>query len=1194
MACSSFISFFRVTTFSKPPPVIFRPLTGGRDWIGGALFFLYIGVASICLFWQFRSTLSGGAALEKLAEESRLHEECRRLEAHAANLFAATMEPARVGDDRAIRFVTARSAVGEDLDRLTNKVSNNPRESVSSDLGALSFAVNRFMEAADTAISSEQMTQPESTEGAISEERVVTEAFLDARAAIGRLSSRAANAEHDETRRLRETIVIHGSAELVLAAMLFALAGGVCYYLYRFASFARADAVDKADMLERVRLAEAKYRSIFDNAASGIFQTTPEGRYLTANRALARMYGYRSPEHLIESLTEVGAQLYAEPERRAELLETFKTNDVITGLEVKLMRTDGRAMWVSENVHAVRDEKGHLLYLEGTVEDISHRWWSEHRRRLQDAAAQVLDRAASVSEARRQILQRICEVMEWQAGAIWDVDAGGQSLSSVEIWHGPQSEVEELKLFIAASSVQRGEGLVGKAWEACEPQLIPDLSQSAEVPMAELAARLSLGAAWAFPVKVRGEIRHILEFFGSRNAAADPELLPTLGLIATELGRLIDRKTVGQELRKSEMRNAAILRAALDSIVTFDASGSIQGFNPAAERAFGYSQTEALGRDILDLLRPDSLESGEDRGTALYKATATDRLLGHRVELVATRFNGSQFPVEVAISRMRIDDKPMFTAYMRDLTDRKAAERITSELAAVVTHSNDAVIRCDIDGIIRSWNAGAEKIYGYAAVEAVGRPIHMLIPQDRMEEFPRMLSVVKKGESLINFETVHACKDGGEINVSLTDSPIWERGAITGIAVIARDVTKRRQLEEELLQSQKMEAVGRLAGGVAHDFNNILTAILGYSDLLIGQIDESHWMYKYLFEIRKASDFAASLTHQLLAFSRRQPLDLRVFCANDTVRNLLKMLNRVIGEHIQIRTDLQADLGMLKADPSQIEQVLLNLCVNARDAMPLGGSITIATSQVCVKEESEAVPASEMAAGEYIRLTVADTGSGIAPLVMKHIFEPFFTTKQAGKGTGLGLAMCYGIISQSGGYIKAESALGVGSTFSLYFPRTTESGVAFPALEVMAEIRGGSETILYIEDESSVRSLTAHVLRRFGYTVMEAADGAEARAIVERREGRPIDLIFLDVVLPDIGGRELAERILAGVPTARILFTSGYADEAILRGHGIEGGEPFLAKPFTPSILSRKIREILDQPSQKATIDAASEKPSVS
>ncbi|RYD60560.1 MAG: PAS domain S-box protein, partial [Verrucomicrobiaceae bacterium] len=332
---------------------------------------------------------------------------------------------------------------------------------------------------------------------------------------------------------------------------------------------------------------------------------------------------------------------------------------------------------------------------------------------------------------------------------------------------------------------------------------------------------------------------------------------------------------------------------------------------------------------------------------ALYNATNVTLGASQRVELNAVHSEGREFPVEVAVSRINIDETPMFTAFLRDISERKQAESLTSELAAVVANSNDAIIGCTLEGAIRSWNVGAERIYGWCAEDVIGKSLEMLLPPECRDEHARTLTTIRRGGSLANYETLRLRKDGKKISVSISESPIRsESGIVTGLSSIARDITERKRLEEELLQSQKMDAVGRLAGGIAHDFNNVLTAILGYSDLLMGQIESRHWMYRHLSEIRKAADFAAALTHQLLAFSRRQPLYLRVFAINDSVRNMQKMLERVIGEQIKIRTELGAEIGRLKADPSQLEQVLLNLCVNARDAMPQGGLITISTADV--------------------------------------------------------------------------------------------------------------------------------------------------------------------------------------------------------------------------------------------------------
>ena len=745
------------------------------------------------------------------------------------------------------------------------------------------------------------------------------------------------------------------------------------------------------------------------------------------------------------------------------------------------------------------------------------------------------------------------------------------------MWHVAELEADELELALPHLVYNRGQKLVGEVWVGGEPKWIADLASAPDYANSDILLAYGLPSVFAIPIAVDGEVDQVLEFFSPRITLPDPELLQVLGAISSQLGHLIERKRAEEALRKSEVRKAAILRSALDCIITFDLDGRITEFNPAAERAFGYSAQEAMEREMADLIIPETLRESHRRGLALYNATTMGTTPGRRMELTAMRADGSKFPIEASISRILIDGKPMFTTYMRDITERQQAERITSELAAVVAHSNDAIVACTLEGRIVSWNVGAERLYGYSAEEMIGRQLDLLIPPDRLDEFPQALTMVKRGESLANYETVRLRKDGKRISVSLTDSPIrGEGGRVTGLSSIARDITERKRLEEELLQSQKMDAVGRLAGGIAHDFNNILTAILGYSDLIIGQIDERQWMYKHLTEIRKAADFAASLTHQLLAFSRRQPLFLRVFNLNDTVKSMQKMVQRVIGEHIQINTQLKAEIGRLKADPSQLEQVLLNLCVNARDAMPKGGAISIETSDVTYFLD-DFYSVNEMPAGEYVKLTISDNGTGMTPEVKKHIFEPFFTTKEKGQGTGLGLATCYGIVKQSGGYITVDSQMGVGTSFSIYLPRVDETGEKSSIRKEVGQLPGGNETVLYVEDEITVRSLTAHVLRRLGYTVLEAASGKQARDAIESHNGREVDLLFSDVVLPDAGGKELADWIReTRTGRTKMLFTSGYVDEGILKRHGVEIGTAFLQKPFTPADLAKKVREVLD------------------
>jgi len=1004
--------------------------------------------------------------------------------------------------------------------------------------------------------------------------RAVSDRYADATSAFEHLMA-AVISGADLAGMHREAGEEHADAvEMLVLSSFLAVIGTATLMLWRLVQRVRAAASARDALFAELHESEAKYRSIFDNAIEGIFQTTPEGRFITANKSLARMYGFKSPEHLLAGLSDIGTQLYVDPSQREALLEALREEDVVSNFEFEVTRADGRVIWLRENVRAVRDERGEIRYLEGTVEDISDRWWGEQRRRLQFATARALSESATLAEARPRILQAVCEVANWDLGAVWDVDEAAGVLRCEEIWHTPDVDVVEFEKANSNTTYPVGHGLAGDVWKSGEPRWIANLAEEADFPNAAIAVKAGMGSAYGVPIKVRGVVRHVLEFFSPKISLPDPELLQTLGVISGQLGYLIERKVAEDALRQSEMRKAAILHSALDCIVSFDADGLVTEFNPAAERTFLQAQEQILGKPVDEILLPSA--EREVGRAALGIGLGPTASGGRRFELIFARGDGSVFPGEVALSPVVSAGKPVFTIYVRDITGRKEAERVTSELAAVVANSNDAILVCTLDGVVRSWNAGAERIFGYAADEVAGRPLHMLFPPERLDEFPQTLSTVQRGESLANYETVRLRKDGRKINVSVTDSPIrGEGGVITGVSSIVRDITERKRLEEDLLQAQKMDAVGRLAGGIAHDFNNVLTAIVGYTDLLIGQIEERHWMWKHLSETRKAADFAASLTQQLLAFSRRQPLYPRVFCVNDSVRHMEKMLRRVLGEQVKVRTELRAEVGRVKADVTQFEQVLLNLCVNARDAMPSGGHICISTADVAYFLD-DFYSLNEMPAGEYVKLTVTDSGTGIAPDVIKHIFEPFFTTKEKGEGTGLGLATCYGIVKQSGGYIAVDSTVGVGATFSVYLPRVEESGEPVMARREFGALPGGHETILYVEDEITVRSLTAHILRRLGYTVLEAGDGQQTRDIIESQAGRKIDLLFADVVLPDLGGKELADWVRRRSRSTRVLYCSGYIDEHVLKRHGIEGDLPFLQKPFAPADLAHKVREVID------------------
>src|SRR5256886_1556195 len=419
----------------------------------------------------------------------------------------------------------------------------------------------------------------------------------------------------------------------------------------------------------------------------------------------------------------------------------------------------------------------------------------------------------------------------------------------------------------------------------------------------------------------------------------------------------------------------------------------------------------------------------------------------------------------------------------------------------------------------------------------------------------------------------HRRKDGTLIDVDIESQPITFAGRPARL-VLARDVTARRQLEDQLRQAQKMEAVGQLAGGIAHDFNNLLTAILGCTQLLLHATPPEDARREDVEEIKNAGLRAAELTRQLLAFSRRQVLAPKLLDMNSVVANMDKMLRRLIGEDVALVTELAADLGPVNADPGQLEQVLLNLAVNARDAMPQGGRLTIATANVVLTEEY-AERHHRLPPGQYVLLAVSDTGVGMDEATQKHLFEPFFTTKEVGKGTGLGLATVYGIVKQSGGYIWVYSEPGHGTTVKVYLPRVPGAAEPLPVAAATPELRRGSEIVLLVEDAAPVRSLARKSLESYGYTVLEAADGPAALDLAARHP-RGIDILVTDVVMPGMSRPELARRLAPLRHGMRVLYTSGYTDDAMVRQGVLRAGVAFLQKPFVPETLARKVREVLD------------------
>jgi len=631
------------------------------------------------------------------------------------------------------------------------------------------------------------------------------------------------------------------------------------------------------------------------------------------------------------------------------------------------------------------------------------------------------------------------------------------------------------------------------------------------------------------------------------------------------------RRKAEEALRASTETLKALIQASPLAIVAFNTSGIIQLWTPAAERLFGWTAKEVIGKFHPIVPEEKKEEFRAIRDAAMQGKTFTG------MELRRRRKDGTFIDISVSTSPLRDADGRItgIMSIIDDITDRKKSEEALLRLATAVEQSAEIIMISGVDGGIQYVNPAFERITGYRRDEVLGKNPRILKSGSQDSSFyDELWKTLERGDVWSGvFQNLR--KDGTLYEEEAVISPVRDgSGEVINYVAVKRDVTKERQVEEQLRQAQKMEAVGRLAGGIAHDFNNLLTAITGYSGLLLLHLPKGEAAYREVVEIRKASDRATALTRQLLAFSRRQVLQPKVLDLNQVVANMEKMLHRLIGEDVELVTTLASNLGHVKADPGQIEQVIVNLAVNSRDAMPKGGKLILETANVEL-DENHAARHEPAQPGCYVMLAVTDSGCGMDEVTMSRLFEPFFTTKEVGKGTGLGLATVYGIVKQSGGYIRAYSEVGHGTTFKVYLPK--EEVVAKPVEmeDIPLYPSEGEETVLVVEDERIVRELIREILSWQGYEVLVASRGAEALEVSERQKG-PIHLLITDVVMPGMTGPELARRLTARRPATKVLFMSGYTDDSILHHGVLEPGTEFLQKPFTAESLGAKVRHILD------------------
>jgi PAS domain S-box-containing protein len=641
---------------------------------------------------------------------------------------------------------------------------------------------------------------------------------------------------------------------------------------------------------------------------------------------------------------------------------------------------------------------------------------------------------------------------------------------------------------------------------------------------------------------------------------------------------ITERIQAGESLAKNEKQFRSVVETAINCIISVDDLGRIVFMNKVTGKTFGYSSDELIGEPVT-ILMPDRYREAHAKGLNRVASGGETKVIGESVELAGLRKDGSEFPIELSLSKWKTDEGVFFTGIIRDITERNKSEQNLrdneSKFRTVIEQSNDAIyilFNEKFDLINRRFTelTGIE-------LEELNLPdfnfMDTVAPEDKdlIIERGQMRDRGEQPPDVYEFSVLHKNGTVKRVQASVTEIEYRDGHAVLGLL---RDINEQKALEEQLRQSQKMESVGRLAGGVAHDFNNMLQTIAGNCDLALQEDDLSEDLKESLAEIAHAAQRSAKLTRQLLSFARQETVEPKVIQLNDTVMSMAKMMQRLIGEEINLTWLPHEDIWKVKIDPSQIDQILVNLVVNARDAISGTGNITLATKNVSLDAEfASGHPGSR--AGDYVMFTVSDDGCGMDSEVVSQIFEPFFTTKPLGEGTGLGLATIYGIVKQNACYIDVYSEVGIGTTFKLYIPRYVGDSSASIREKQEDILDGGTETILIVEDEESVLRLSMKILKNLGYTTITADTPAKALSLAEENQGQ-IHLLLSDVVMPDMNGGELGERISKAHPNLKILFMSGYTADIIANQGIVREGVNYIQKPFTAQDLAIKIRSVLE------------------
>ncbi len=879
------------------------------------------------------------------------------------------------------------------------------------------------------------------------------------------------------------------------------------------------DVTERKRAEARLQVSEERYRLLFEKNPLPVWVYDRKTlAFLAVNEATCCHYGYTREEFLAMTITDIRP-----PEEIPGLLEE------LAAMPLGLRRTGPR-----------RHRKKDRTVID--VEITSSPFVIDGRDARLVLANDVTDRIRA-EEGLRKSEERFRKLFDSNTIGIVIGDVNGATLEANDAYLGMLGHTRE-------------ELLAGKIrWD----QITPPEHRAGDEAAVEQLRRTGAATPWE---------KELFRKDGSRV----PVLIGMAMLEASEGSVIAYILDLSERKRAEQMRAtlAAIVQFSEDAIIGYTLDGIITSWNRGAEKLYGYSARESLGRPILNVPADRATEMAD----ILERISRGESL--KRLETVRLRKDGTRIEISLTVSAIRNAAGQVIGAstIARDITERKRAEESIQKLRQAVEQAENVIFLTDPDGHLTYVNPSFEALYGYKKEEALGQTPRILESGQQDPAFHAEFWTRPRPDEGVRGEVVNKTRDGRLVTVEMSASPLFDGdGKMVGFVAVQHDVTERKLLEQQFRQAQKMEAVGRLAGGVAHDFNNLLTAILGYAELLAEKLKGRPREVEDLEEIRKAGERAASLTRQLLAFSRQQVFERKVLDLNRLIAEIEKMLRRLIGEDIDLVIALDPALAYVWADAGQLEQVILNLAVNARDAMPRGGKLTIETSNVGLDEEYARLHP-PVRPGRYVMIAVSDNGVGMDAETRSRIFEPFFTTKERGKGTGLGLATVYGIVKQSGGYIWAYSEPGKGTTFKVYLPPAGQDLTVDEVWVGESASPRGTETVLLVEDEESVRALARSILESFGYRVLEAA-GAEEAVETTRRYQQPIHLLLTDVVMPSVGGPDLASRIQALRPGLKVLFMSGYTDETVFRHGHLGHGQLFLQKPFTPAALARKVREVL-------------------